>query len=80
MIRKEIEAIVTEMLIDKLNISESEVNLDSSMKDMGADSLDEIEMVIEIEKKFSISIPDNLELESQNITGICNFIEKKIST
>lgn len=80
MTRNEIEVIVTEMLMDKLNISETEVNLGSTMKDMGAESLDEIEMVIEIEKNFKISIPDNLEMEAQNISGICNFIEMKLST
>lgn len=54
MTQKEIEAIVTEILIDKLNISDTEFILDSTSKDMGADSLDEVEMVIEIEKIFSI--------------------------
>jgi acyl carrier protein len=76
MTRQKIESIVTEILMDKLKISETKINLDSTMKDLGADSLDEIEIVIEIEQKFSISIPDYIDPEAQKISSLCNFIEK----
>ncbi len=79
MTRQEIETIVTEILIDKLNISASKINLDSTLKDLGADSLQEVDIIIELENIFSISIPDYLDPEAQKISSLCNFIEKKFS-
>ena len=79
MTRQEIESIVTEILKDKLNISETKINLDSTLKELGADSLDEVEIVIEIEQTFTVSFPDDLEMEAQKISGLCNFIEKEFS-
>ncbi len=79
MSRKEIETILTEILMDKLEIPETKISLESTMKDLGADSLQEVEIILEIEQKFTISIPDDLEMEAQKISSLCNFIEKKLS-
>jgi len=75
---QEIETIVSELLIEKLVISETEISFKSAIKDLGADSLDEVEIIIEIEKKFGITIPDDDILQIQNIGELCEYIEKKL--
>lgn len=75
---QEICTIVTEILMEKLGISETKISSESTMKDIGADSLDEVEIILEIEHKFGISIPDNIIPEVQNIGSLCNYIEKEL--
>lgn len=56
----EIEAKVKEIIVDKLGVDESEVKSEASFaNDLGADSLDTVELIMEFEKVFSISIPDD---------------------
>ncbi|MBI5218526.1 MAG: acyl carrier protein [Bacteroidia bacterium] len=76
---QEIKTIVTEILTDKLGISETEINFESTMKDLGADSFDEVEIILELEHKFGISIPDDIIQEVQNIESLCIYIEKQIT-
>ncbi|MBH14987.1 MAG: acyl carrier protein [Cytophagia bacterium] len=53
------ESKVKEIIIDKLGLEESEVtNKASFANDLGADSLDTVELIMEFEKEFNISIPD----------------------
>ncbi len=53
------ESKVKEIIIDKLGVEESEVtNKASFANDLGADSLDTVELIMEFEKEFNISIPD----------------------
>ena len=60
--------IITEILVDKLGVDEAEVKDNASfMNDLGADSLDAVEVMMEIEKKFGISIPDD---EAEEITTV----------
>ena len=48
-----------EIIIDKLGLEESEVTNEASFaNDLGADSLDTVELIMEFEKEFNISIPD----------------------
>ena len=55
----EISSKVKAIIVDKLVIDESEVTEDSNfMSDLGADSLDTVELIMEFEKEFNISIPD----------------------
>ena len=75
---QEIEAIVTEILKDKLGISKTEISLESTMKDLGANSLEQVEIVLELEKKFDFAIPDDIKPELQNIGSLCKYIEKKL--
>jgi acyl carrier protein len=56
----EIEAKVKEIIVDKLGVDESEVKSEASFaNDLGADSFDTVELIMEFEKVFSISIPDD---------------------
>ena len=53
------ESKVKEIIIDKLGLEESEVTNEASFaNDLGADSLDTVELIMEFEKEFNISIPD----------------------
>ena len=50
---------ITKIIVDKLGVDESEVTTDASFtQDLGADSLDTVELIMEFEKEFNISIPD----------------------
>ena len=56
----EIEAKVKAIIVDKLGVEESQVTNDANFQtDLGADSLDTVEMIMEFEKEFGISIPDD---------------------
>ena len=55
----DIESRVKAIIVDKLGVDESEVTRESSFtNDLGADSLDTVELIMEFEKEFNIAIPD----------------------
>ena len=50
---------ITKIIVDKLGVEESEVTKEASFtNDLGADSLDTVELIMEFEKEFNLSIPD----------------------
>ena len=56
----EIESKVNAIIVDKLGVEASEVKPEASFtNDLGADSLDTVELIMEFEKEFGISIPDD---------------------
>jgi acyl carrier protein len=56
----DIKSKVTKIIVDKLGVDESEVNAEASFtNDLGADSLDTVELIMEFEKEFNIAIPDD---------------------
>ncbi len=56
----DIQEKVTKIIVDKLGVDESEVNSEASFtNDLGADSLDTVELIMEFEKEFNIAIPDD---------------------
>ena len=60
-------------IVDKLGIDESEVTDESNfMSDLGADSLDTVELIMEFEKEFDLQIPDD---EAEKITTVGQAIE-----
>ena len=74
----EISSKVKAIIVDKLVIDESEVTNDSNfMSDLGADSLDTVELIMEFEKEFDLQIPDD---EAEKITTVgqaIKYIEEK---
>lgn len=64
----------------KLKISMDEIIPDSTLKDLGADSLDELEIIIELEQKLDIILPDDIQPEVQTIGNLCKFIEKRFES
>ncbi len=64
----EIAQKVKSIIIDKLGVEESEVTHEASFtNDLGADSLDTVELIMEFEKEFNISIPDE---QAETITTV----------
>ncbi len=69
----EIAQKVTSIIIDKLGVEESEVNAEASFtNDLGADSLDTVELIMEFEKEFNISIPDD---QAENIATVGDAVK-----
>lgn len=59
---------VKAIIVEKLGVDESEVTPEASFtNDLGADSLDTVELVMEFEKEFNITIPDE---QAENITTV----------
>jgi acyl carrier protein len=75
-----IEDKVKNIIVEQLGVDEDEVTLDASFTDdLGADSLDIVELVMALEEEFSIEIPDE---EAENIGRVreaINYIEKHSS-
>ncbi|MEM1320701.1 MAG: acyl carrier protein [Bacteroidota bacterium] len=68
-----IQARVTKIIIDKLGVDANEVTAEASFtNDLGADSLDTVELIMEFEKEFDISIPDE---QAENITTVGEAVE-----
>ena len=64
----EITEKVKSIIVDKLGVDASEVTNEASFaNDLGADSLDTVELIMEFEKEFNISIPDE---QAENITTV----------
>ena len=64
---------VSKIIIDKLGVDESEVTPEASFtNDLGADSLDTVELIMEFEKEFDISIPDE---QAENIQTVGQAVE-----
>ena len=70
---KEIESKVKEIIVKNLGVKESEVTREASfVNDLGADSLDCVELVIDFEHEFGIEIDDN---EAENINTVVDAID-----
>ena len=69
---------VKKIVIDHLGIDESKVTLDSKfIDDLGADSLDTVELVMAFEEKFGIEIPDDAAETILTVKDAINFIDSK---
>lgn len=71
-----IEDKVKEIIVDKLGVNEKEVILEASLKDLSADSLDTVEIIMEFEGEFDLKIPDEDMEKFVTIGDIVNYIRK----
>lgn len=72
----EIASKVQKIIVDKLGVEESEVVPTASFtNDLGADSLDTVELIMEFEKEFGISIPDDQAEKIQTVGDAISYIE-----
>lgn len=72
----EIASKVQKIIVDKLGVEESEVVPTASFtNDLGADSLDTVELIMEFEKEFVISIPDDQAEKIQTVGDAISYIE-----
>ncbi|YBU89318.1 MAG: acyl carrier protein [Candidatus Walczuchella monophlebidarum] len=73
MLKEDIQEKVKKIIRDKLAINENEIQPNANfIKDLGADSLDNVELIMEFEKEFNISIPDE---DAEKIFTIQNAID-----
>ena len=71
------ETKVKEIIIDKLGLEESEItNQASFANDLGADSLDTVELIMEFEKEFNISIPDEDAEKISTVEEAVKYIQE----
>lgn len=77
--KDEIEQKVTTIITEKLGIPETEVTPDANfVKDLGIDSLDYAELVMEFEQTFDIKIPDDDAEKLANISSAVEYIRSKV--
>ena len=70
---------VKAIIVDKLGVDESEVTNDASfINDLGADSLDTVELIMELEKEFDIQIPDDEAESIATVGDAIKFVEGAI--
>ena len=69
---------VKKIVMDHLGIDESKVSLESKfIDDLGADSLDTVELVMAFEEQFGIEIPDDAAETILTVQNAVDFIDKK---
>ncbi len=68
---------VKEIIVEKLGVEESAVTNEASFtNDLGADSLDTVELIMEFEKAFSITIPDDQAEKIQTVGDAITYIQE----
>ena len=76
----DIEAKVKAIIVDKLGVDESEVKNEASFaNDLGADSLDTVELIMEFEKQFGITIPEDKSEKISTVGDAIAYIEEKVN-
>lgn len=69
---------VTKVIIDRLGVDESEIKLEASFReDLGADSLDVVELVMELEDEFDMEISDEDAEQISTVGSAVKYIESK---
>jgi acyl carrier protein len=69
---------VKEIIVNKLGVDESEVVRDANFtNDLGADSLDTVELIMEFEKEFNVTIPDEKAEQIQTVGQAIDYLEGK---
>ena len=73
----DIKSRVIAIIVDKLGVDQGEVTTEASFtNDLGADSLDTVELIIEFEKEFNIAIPDDQAENIQTVGQAVDYVEK----
>jgi len=73
----EVSQRVKSIIVDKLGVEESEVTETASFtNDLGADSLDTVELIMEFEKEFNISIPDDQAEKISTVGDAISYVEQ----
>lgn len=72
----ETQSKVIAIIVDKLGVEESEITMESNFtNDLGADSLDTVELIMEFEKEFNIAIPDDQAEKIATVGDAVKYIE-----
>ncbi len=72
----DVKSKVMSIIVDKLGVAEDEVTTEANFtNDLGADSLDTVELIMEFEKEFNIAIPDDQAEKIQTVGDAISYIE-----
>jgi acyl carrier protein len=75
---KSIEARVKDIIVDQLGVNADQVTPEAKfVEDLGADSLDTVELVMAFEEEFSVEVPDEDAEKLQNVGDVIKYIEEK---
>lgn len=76
----DVEKKVKEIIVEQLGVSEDQVKLEASfIEDLGADSLDTVELVMAFEEAFGLEIPDEDAEKIRTVKDAVDYIKSKIS-
>jgi len=70
---------IKEILVDQLDVNPEDIEMTSSLSDdLGADSLDAIDIVMTVEDQYSIEVPDEIIKNIKTVEDIVSFIENNL--
>ncbi len=76
----DIEAKVKQIIVDELSVEESQVTNDAKfIEDLGADSLDTVELVMKFEEEFDIEIPDEDQEKLRSVGEAINYLTQRLA-
>jgi acyl carrier protein len=76
----EIAEQVKKIIAEKLSVKEADLTAEASFtNDLGADSLDQVELIMEFEKKFEVTIPDDQAEKITTVGLAIEFLEKELA-
>ncbi len=76
----DVETKIKEAIVEKLGVEESKVTPQASfINDLGADSLDTVELIMELENRFNIQIPDEDQEKIQTVGDAINYVKSKVA-
>lgn len=68
---------IKEIIMEQLQVDESEISMETNlMKDLSADSLDAVEIIMGIEDEFGIEIPDEEAEKIQTVADLVKYVEE----
>tara|TARA_Y100001970_G_C14034032_1_gene750117 strand:- start:151 stop:417 length:267 start_codon:yes stop_codon:yes gene_type:complete len=69
---------IKKIIMDKLNVEESKITMEASfMNDLGADSLDQVELIMQLEEEFDIEISDEEAETLTTVEKVYQFLDSK---
>jgi acyl carrier protein len=70
---------ITKVIVDKLGVSEEQVKPEAAfIDDLGADSLDQVELVMALEDEFDIEIPDDEAEKLKKVSDVIAYVNSKV--
>jgi acyl carrier protein len=76
----DVEAQIKDAIVEKLGVEESKVTPNASfINDLGADSLDTVELIMELENRFNIQIPDEDQEKIQTVGDAISYVKSKVA-
>ena len=79
MTEEELQKKVNDVVVEKLGVDESQCKPEAAfVEDLGADSLDQVELVMALEDEFDLEIPDEDAQKLQTVGSVLEYVQSKI--